>query len=99
MFSSSSVASLIISRFDTQDSFGFLNIRLILEADLDLVSLDLVVVELAFGVPLLDILDVLSFLVLHGRDVPELLFLVTEHGDVAGYRAVSVALRIAESRG
>ena len=96
MFSSPTVASLIISRLDTQDSFRLRNIGLILEADLDLLAFDFVVMQLAFFVPFLDLGDVSALDVLLGSDVPELIFLFAEHGDVAGDRAVPVALRVSK---
>ena len=96
MFSSPTVASLIISRLDTQDSFRLRNIGLILEADLDFLTFDFVVMQLAFFVPFLDLGDVSALDVLLGSDVPELIFLFTVHGDVAGDRAVPVALRVSK---
>ena len=94
LFSSSSVVSWIVARLDTQDSFRLRNIGLILEAEFDLLAFDLVVVELAFLVPLLDLSEVLAFNVLLSSDVPEFVFLLAKHGDVAGDRSLSVALGV-----
>ena len=94
-FSSSTVASGIVSRLDTQDNFRLMNIGLIFEADFDgFLPFDFVVEELPFPVPLLDLSDILALDILLGGDVSYLLVLFVEHGDVAGDRAVPVALGV-----
>ena len=77
--SSSSEASAITSRLDTQHSLRLLHILPIFEGDLDLAAGDLAVEELALLLPLVDQGNVLAFVVMVGRDVSRLVAFLAGH--------------------